>query len=229
MFALHFDNIVFLLIVVVAGLLRLLASKAGSKTEKPPEDPTQSPARTMTPIDRDPADSDTERIRKFLEALGQPPTSTPPPPVKPREVPPPLPEIFRPPGDFAEEPARRRNVLSPLPPLTTVPPPMETRRRVTLPREIKRAPEPEAVPVKLQEAPKFEVQAKAAPLAIESLSDRSIAAYGVVAQAPSAGKESRSELAALLASPAGLRQAIILREIFGPPRSMQPLDSIEHS
>ena len=226
MFALHFDNLVFLLLIAMAGLLRLLASKTGNKTEKPPPDPAQESARTIVPIERAPADSDTERIRKFLEALGQPATSTPPAPVKPREVPPPLPEVYRQPGASADEPARKRSVLSPLPPLTTVPPPMETRRRITLPREIRRAPEPEPVPVKLQEAPKFEVQAKAAPLAIESLSDRSIDAYGVVAQAATRGKGSRSELAALLASPAGLRQAIILREVFGPPRSLQPCDLV---
>lgn len=226
MFALHFDNIVFLLIVVVAGLLRLLASKTGNKTEKPPPDPAQKPARTITPIEQAPADSDTERIRKFLEALGQPTTSTPPPPVRPREVPPPLPEIYRQPGASADQPTPRRSVLSPLPPLTTVPPPMETRRRVTSPRQIKRAPEPESVPLKLQETPKFEVQAKAAPLAIESLSDRSIDAYGVVTRAAATGKGARSELAALLASPAGLRQAIILREVFGPPRSLQPFDLV---
>ena len=70
------------------------------------------------------------------------------------------------------------------------------------------------------------MQAKAAPLAIESLSDRSIDAYGVVAQAATIGKGSRSDLAALLASPAGLRQAIILREVFGPPRSLQPFDLV---
>jgi hypothetical protein len=31
-------------------------------------------------------------------------------------------------------------------------------------------------------------------------------------------------LAARLRSPEGLRDAIVLREIFGPPRSMQPVD-----
>jgi hypothetical protein len=34
------------------------------------------------------------------------------------------------------------------------------------------------------------------------------------------------EITALLSSAAGLRNAIILREIFGPPRSLQPLDLV---
>ena len=33
-----------------------------------------------------------------------------------------------------------------------------------------------------------------------------------------------TSLATRLASPQALRDAIVLREIFGPPRSMQPLD-----
>ena len=35
-----------------------------------------------------------------------------------------------------------------------------------------------------------------------------------------------SNMRAKLASPQGLRDAIILREIFGPPRSLQPLDLV---
>jgi hypothetical protein len=42
---------------------------------------------------------------------------------------------------------------------------------------------------------------------------------------PAASKEEkRTDIAALLASESGLRNAIILREIFGPPRSLQSLD-----
>src|SRR5207247_11205029 len=35
-----------------------------------------------------------------------------------------------------------------------------------------------------------------------------------------------TDIATLLRSPRGLRSAIILREIFGPPRSLQPLDLV---
>jgi hypothetical protein len=47
-------------------------------------------------------------------------------------------------------------------------------------------------------------------------------AYGVVTQAAGTPPV-KTDLAAFLASPDGLRQAIILREVFGPPRSLQPL------
>jgi hypothetical protein len=38
--------------------------------------------------------------------------------------------------------------------------------------------------------------------------------------------EGKTEVTKLLSSPASLRNAIILREIFGPPRGLQPLDFI---
>jgi hypothetical protein len=47
-------------------------------------------------------------------------------------------------------------------------------------------------------------------------------ATATVAQA----SKSKVELATLLRSTSGLRDAIILREIFGPPRSLQPLDLV---
>jgi hypothetical protein len=49
-----------------------------------------------------------------------------------------------------------------------------------------------------------------------------------VATGPTTGASTstgKAPLLDLLRSPNGLRQAVILREIFGPPRSLQPLDS----
>jgi hypothetical protein len=43
---------------------------------------------------------------------------------------------------------------------------------------------------------------------------------------PPTPARSETNIAALLRSSSGLRNAIILREIFGPPRSLQPLDLI---
>jgi len=39
----------------------------------------------------------------------------------------------------------------------------------------------------------------------------------------------QQSLSARLRSPDGLRDAIVLREIFGPPRSLQPFDIVERS
>src|SRR2546421_9797168 len=90
MIAVSLDNLLFLLLIAVAALFQLL-SKAISKAGKMDSNETSSSPKPETPrpIQRLPRESDADRIRKFLEALGQPPTSTPPPPVAPRtNVPP---------------------------------------------------------------------------------------------------------------------------------------------
>src|SRR6266436_5165844 len=89
----HLENILFILLIAMAVLFRLLASKAG-QTKKRQQNPDQR--STITPQfgespRRARVESDEERIRKLLEALGQPPTSKPPPPVVPRTNIPPRP------------------------------------------------------------------------------------------------------------------------------------------
>src|SRR5438552_1237557 len=111
MAALHLDNLLFLLFVAIAILFQIL-TRAATKGRRRPGDTTRrstSPSQRSRPLTADTDQTDEERIRKFLEALGQPTTSKPPPPVAPRptyqrptvlpHVPPPL--------------------KSPLPPLTT--------------------------------------------------------------------------------------------------------------
>ena len=106
-----FDHPIILIIVVVAALLRWLSQKSDAGKPDPerptvPDQPIPRGGETQT---------EEERIRRFLEALGQPATSTPPPKVTRRST------------------APKREVLphvppfkSPLPPLTTVPPPLVT-------------------------------------------------------------------------------------------------------
>src|SRR5215468_1837183 len=92
MIAFSLDNLLFVLLITVAVLFRLL-SKAVTQIGKkqPDKTPTSPTPRRPPPIRRAPAESDADRIRKFLEALGQPASSTPPPPVAPRTSIPPRP------------------------------------------------------------------------------------------------------------------------------------------
>src|SRR5262249_31379347 len=85
MLAVSLDNFLFLLLIAAAALFQLLSkavTKAGKNQSenppRPPGPPSPPQARRTT------AEPDADRIRKFLEALGQPPSSTPPAPVAPR-------------------------------------------------------------------------------------------------------------------------------------------------
>jgi len=215
MLAVHLENLLFLLLLVVAGLFQLLgrvARKVSGDAAKPTSKPVPRTARS---IPRPGPESDEERIRKFLEALGQPPTSRPPPPVAQRtEIPPrPLAPVKRPVAplwELTRSERRKREVIH------RESQPLETARRA---HEILPPAVPPALVFEVHEGPlpseqppiiKTPVEAYAAPKA-----------FGVAK-----GADFKTDIAILLASKSGLRGAIILREIFGPPRSLQPLDLV---
>jgi len=120
MLGLSLDNLLFLLLIAVAALFQLL-SKAISKAGKTDSNKTSSSPmpQTRRPIQRAPRESDADRIRKFLEALGQPPSSTPPRPVVPRtDIPPrPLAPVQPPPvimhahGDYLQNTEKNRTAV----------------------------------------------------------------------------------------------------------------------
>ena len=183
-----FDHPVILLIIAAITLIRWLISKGkadAQNTESPPPPPPSQPisrgGETRT---------EEERIRKFLEALGQPAGSAPPK-VMPRrrEV---QPKIF-----------------PRMPRLTTAPPP-------------------------LPEAPEIRASAAPPPLPIElatkrSTTDPDFEVREVARQTSSEPLPETRHSAATrikLGTPQDLRTAIVLREIFGPPRSLQPLDLV---
>ena len=204
MATLHLDNLLFLLFVALAIFFQILtraATKAGRRSGETRRRST-APSQTSRPLSQESDETDEERIRKFLEALGQPTTSKPPAPVAPRPTyrkPVVLPHV----GPFGP----------PLPPLTTRPPESERdwqlRREIKLPGQITPTREAGTFRPKVADAPVFEAEVRAAfqPTAPQS----STKTYDV---------------ATLLRSASGLRDAIILREIFGPPRSLQPLDLV---
>ena len=207
------ENLLFILLIVMAGLFRLLASKAGEAKKRHEETDRRSATRPSAAeqIEHTPVESDAERIRRFLEALGQPTGSRPPPPVAPRTDIPPRPLApVKPPITHVWEQARE-----------------ELRKRKVILEDI---PLPESAtgaekirPPKITGVPAFEVHEEPSPP--EPPSAKAPAeTYAAVMQPAASKEEKRTDIAALLASESGLRNAIILREIFGPPRSLQSLD-----
>jgi hypothetical protein len=217
MIAVSLDNLLFFLLIAVAALFQLL-SKTISKAGKSNSNETSSLPRPQTPrpIQRAPRESDADRIRKFLEALGQPPTSTPPPPVAPR----------------TDVPAR---------PLAPVQPPPVIPGRWRLPREQREKPDvsqresfPLEQPSRLQQivpppeppptAPAFEVH-EAVPVELQQppVIKTPVEAY-TATQTVTKRADFTMNIAMLLLSKSGLREAILLREILGPPRGLQAFD-----
>jgi hypothetical protein len=189
------DSLIFLVLVGIALLFRWLAKVGGQSSDEVESPPTNARGQSA-----DSAETDEERIRRFLEALGAPPGTAPPPKVKPRS---PQRRVVMP--KTAPEPRPpKRSWAQPLPPLVTVPgeppplPPME-RMPKTPP-----APRPLVAPI--------------SPAGAALVKPITIAPRQPVPISPSR----RGSLGALLRSPASVRQAILLREVLGPPRGLQP-------
>lgn len=196
MIAAHLDNLLFLLLIAVALLFQFLAKAAG-KTSKDRTKRT-STSRTPEPMPRAPSESDEDRIRKLLEALGQPPSSRPPPPVLPRtDIPPrPLAPVQPP--------------MSPLSHLRRE----KSRKREIIPKGI---PPPQPVTSSAKMVPTFEVHEGPSPIEQAPTVKAATRAIAKI-------EEARTEIVTLLASKSGLRDAIILREILGPPRGLRTID-----
>ena len=198
MIAAHFENLIFLLLIAVALLFQFLSRAAGKASRDQTERTSRSSTpETPPPIPRAPVESDEERIRRFLEALGQPAGSRPPPPVVPRTTIPPRP-------------------LAPI-----QPPSIPTARNILTgrKRQVVEARKPPASP------PVFEVQKTAAPLdQPQPPMATPDAMYAMATRPELVRREDKIDIVTLLRSQFGLRDAIVLREIFGLPRSLQPLD-----
>ena len=212
MLAVHLENLLFLLLLALAGLFQLLG-RAARKTNNGEEEQTSESA---TPIPRAPAQTDEERIRKLMEALGQPAASRPPAPVTPRTDVPPRPVApVKPPTTFPvpswkkfmpQEPRKEWEIVKERPPLKAARPAKEV-----------------SAPI-IRRAPAFEVHESALTAERLPILKTSMEAYAAATRQPSKSAELKTDIATLLSSASRLRDAIILREIFGPPRSLQPLD-----
>jgi len=76
------------------------------------------------------------------------------------------------------------------------------------------------------EAPAFEIQQGPPSLEPLPVIRTAAEAYAIATQPISKSAGAKIDIATMLRSTSGLRDAIILREIFGPPRSLQPLDLV---
>jgi hypothetical protein len=220
MLALSLDNLLFFLLIAVAALFQLLAKALSKAAKSDSNEKSISPSpQIRRPIQRAPRESDAYRIRKFLEALGQPPSSTPPPPVAPR----------------TDIPPRRLAPVQPPPVLTPVwglplerqQKPDVTQREGSPPEQPRRVGEIVPSPASAPSLPTFEVHVE---LPVELQQPQIIKASVETYAAPKAfgfAKEAdaKTNIHTLLASKSGLREAILLREILGPPRGFQLLDA----
>ena len=208
MLAVHLENLLFLLLLVVAGLLQLLGRAARKTSADEQTKPTPKPRPTAPrPIPRAPVESDQERIRKFLEALGQPPASPPPSPIAPRPT-------YRKPLVLPHVPP----FGSPLPPLVTRPPDMPPHipPELIAPAEEQRPPRPALAELKFEV---HEAQAPPQPAAVVGSATPSEARTQTQPAAPES-----IDVRTLLRSPLGLRGVMIAREILGPPCGLREFE-----
>ena len=201
------DNLLFFLLIAAAALFQLLSKALSKASKNPPDKTSTSPTREkQAPIRKAPAESDAERVRKFLEALGQPPSSTPPRPVLPRTDIPPRP-------------------LAPVQPPPVIPGtwrlPRDRRQRP--PEQPARAEKSSASPSPAAAAPSFDVHEIASPLAVQEqrIVKTPVEPYAAATRAVGRRADLKADIATLLASQSGLREAIILREILGSPLGLR--------
>jgi hypothetical protein len=218
----HFDqNIIFIIIAAIIGISRLIAriSEESKKRQqkRPPQPPgTSGPRPEYTqPVQRTQSKTDADRIREFLEALGQAPGTAPPPKVQPRTHIPPRPVApVQPPASmrpFARPEFRtwKEQIKEIVVQQPTKPPPA---KRLVAPSV------PPVAPGEVNEPGAWiaQEQPQTTPattkIAVPTPADQLIAR----ATPETLWKQ-------ILRSPDCLRTAIILREIFGPPRGLQSL------
>ena len=177
--------IVFIVVGVIAffnWLIRKGNAKGGTGRELPPFPRGQIPRQTQT------TQSEEERLRKFMEALGVPNVSEPP---KKIARPPQIPQQPR------IQPPYRKEFPKPVVPKVSTPPPAP----LPVPQVVE--PQPPVWETPASATPDIPVVEIAGPVSTE--------------------RSNAADFRSLLRSPSSLRTAIILKEILGPPKSLQTL------
>jgi len=205
-----FSHLIYPAIILIVAIARMMGRARQAPSGSPP---------VSRPAARPPAESEAERQRRFLEAVGLPPGSQLPPQVSPRTGANPAPlQPINPPS--VRGIGRLRRVATGAPPAPGSALPQAPGRRIVAPVPMPtRAPAPAAVPAyAAQYAPAMPViQASAPPPPTPPAPRPAPAAVAPAVPAPVSG------LLLRLRDPGSIRQAIILREILGPPRAFQPI------
>ena len=210
----HFDqNVIFIIIAAIIGISRLVSriseesKKQSQRRRQPPQRPPPPPQMPQ-PIQRTRPKTDEERVREFLEALGQPAGAAPPPKIQPRRQIPPRPLApVQPPASmrpFGKPEVRTWKE--------------QAKEIVVLQQPTKIAPpqiKPVIVPAEASEPGAWIAQEEAQTGAATKL------AIARADDQPSVRASADAVWKRTLRSPDALRTAIVLREIFGPPRGVQ--------
>ena len=186
--------ILILAAIAVANKLLKKSAESGGSIQKEGEDIPKPPLAYRPAVQRQP-ESDEERMRKFMEALGVPPSSPPPRritrPVRPAQTP-------------------RSSQAAPLPPVR--------------PRNPVQAPPPLSQPAPIQTAvPPAEPETSFPEPALVTAPPVEQAPAGIPAalKTGTPALYSPSNIRALLRNRDSLRNAILLREIIDSPKGLQ--------
>jgi hypothetical protein len=175
-----------LIVILIFAAIAIInkALRKGDMTDSGNIDKGSPPLTPSAPVRRLKADqTEEERVRKFMEALGVPPGSVVPPK-----------KIVRP----QQQPVRRVS------PQVRIETPQPAAARAAVP-----PPQPTAPPATYAEASSMP-------------SGKSVVSAESTAAIPTALQPAQAvDLQAMLKTPASIRTAFILREILGPPRSLQ--------
>ena len=214
----HWDqNFIFIIIAAIIGISRLV-SRISEESKKQSQQRRQTPQRPPPqpgipqPIQRTRPKTDEERVREFLETLGQPAGAAPPPKAQPRTQIPPRPLApVQPPAsmrpfakpEFRTWKEQAKEVVVLQQPTKAAPP------------EIRRIVVPPPVPAEANEPGAWIEQEQAQTAAATKI------AIARTDDQPSVRVSADTIWKQALRSPNAARTAIILREIFGPPRGVQ--------
>jgi hypothetical protein len=202
------QHLLFPIIILIIAISRAFASAR--------RDPGGPPPPRTSSRSASPTESDAERQRRFREAVGLPLDAPLPPPIRPRTTasPPPLQPVMPPPVlGMPTAPGRLRRIYTGVPTQPGTPGTQPTARRIPAPAPAPASAAPPPAPVQ-QIAP----PAPAPQTYIPYTPSRPPAAPAAPAPQPSFPA---AGLLARLRDPAAVREAIILREILGPPKALQ--------